>query len=67
MARVRRSAFLAVATALVLAADLAAASPQPLRGVRLQGKRGLRLLVASNPPYVLDVDSGRVTKTKRRA
>jgi hypothetical protein len=36
MARVRRSAFLAVATALVLAADLAAAGPQPFRGVPLQ-------------------------------
>jgi hypothetical protein len=32
-----------------------------LRGVPLQGKTGIRLLVASNLPYALDVDSSRMT------
>jgi hypothetical protein len=35
--------------------------PAPLRGVPLRGPTGLRLLVADNPPFVLDVDSGRVS------
>ena len=62
MAGVRTSAFLAVVTMLALAAGGSAASgPQPLRGVPLLAKTALRLLVASNPPYVLDVDSGRLT------
>jgi hypothetical protein len=33
--------------------------PGPLRGTELGERSGLRLLVASNPPFVLDVDSGR--------
>ncbi len=62
MARVRGLAFLAVVAILALAAVGSAASgPRPLRGVPIHGETGLRLLVASNPPYVLDVDSGRVT------
>lgn len=32
--------------------------PRPLRGVPLVGSTGLRLLVAANPPFLLDVDSG---------
>lgn len=35
--------------------------PVPLRGVPLRGETGLRLLVADNPPFVLDVDTGSVT------
>lgn len=35
--------------------------PVPLRGVPLRGETGLRLLVADNPPFVLDVDAGSVT------
>lgn len=35
--------------------------PAPLRGAPLQGETGLRLVVADNPPFVLDVDTGRVT------
>lgn len=35
--------------------------PVPLRGVPLSGKTGLRLVVADKPPFVLDVDTGRVT------
>ncbi|MCP9485372.1 MAG: hypothetical protein MSC30_05905 [Gaiellaceae bacterium MAG52_C11] len=39
----------------------AAAEPRPLRGVPLTGVTGLRLLVANNPPFLLDVDTGRIT------
>ena len=38
-----------------------AASPKPLRGVPLTGSTGLKLLVADDPPLLLDVDTGRVT------
>lgn len=36
-------------------------SPKPLRGVPLHAATGLRLLVASSPPYLLDVDHGQIT------
>jgi hypothetical protein len=39
----------------------AAAVPKPLHGVPLTGPTGLRLLVANDPPFVLDVDTGLVT------
>ena len=39
----------------------AAAEPRPLRGMPLTGATGLRLLVANNPPFLLDVDTGRLT------
>lgn len=35
--------------------------PVPLRGIPLRAETGLRLLVADNPPFVLDVDTGTVT------
>jgi hypothetical protein len=35
--------------------------PVPLAGEPLKGASRLHLLVASNPPFVLDVDTGRVT------
>lgn len=35
--------------------------PKPLRGVPLRGSTRLRLLVANAPPFLLDVDSGRIT------
>lgn len=35
--------------------------PKLLRGVPLRGATGLRLLVAANPPYLFDVDRGRMT------
>jgi hypothetical protein len=35
--------------------------PAPLSGIRLGRETDLRLLVASNPPFVLDVDTGGVT------
>ncbi len=38
-----------------------AREPGPLRGVPLRGKTGLRLLVAAKRPFVLAVDTGRVT------
>jgi hypothetical protein len=38
------------------------APPAPLRGVPLTGTTGLRLLVANNPPFLVDVDTGRITK-----
>jgi hypothetical protein len=38
-----------------------AAVPRPLHGIPLPGHTGLRLLVAADPPFVLNVDSGRVT------
>lgn len=37
-----------------------AREPAPLVGVALQSDTGLRLLVSGNPPFVLDVDTGRV-------
>jgi hypothetical protein len=38
-----------------------AAVPRPLHGIPLAGHTGLRLLVAADPPFVLNVDSGQVT------
>jgi hypothetical protein len=35
--------------------------PAALHGAPLRGRTGLRLLVAADPPFVIDVDSGRVT------
>lgn len=37
-----------------------ARDPVPLAGMPLQAPTGLRLLVADNPPFVLDVDTGKV-------
>jgi len=62
---VRVPASLALVTALALtAAGSAAPVPRPLHGVPLRGQTGIRLLVASNPPYVLDVDSGRTAPVR---
>jgi len=41
-----------------------ARDPVPLGGAALRGETGLRLLVADNPPFVLDVDTGRVTPSE---
>jgi hypothetical protein len=54
----------AVAVVAVSGAALAHVSergPSPLRGAPLGNNTGLRLVVADNPPFVLDVDSGRET------
>jgi hypothetical protein len=40
----------------------ASLQPRPLGGVPIAGSTGLRLLVANVPPFVLDVDSGRITR-----
>jgi hypothetical protein len=42
-----------------------APTPKPLSGVPLATPSGLRLLVAGNPPFFLDVDSGRITRVRR--
>jgi hypothetical protein len=49
---------------LLVAASVATAAPvpEPLRGVSLEGPTQLRLLVANNPPFLLDVDTGRRTR-----
>ena len=64
--RVWRAAVLPVAIAVLAtgAAGATRAAPEPksLRGVPLVGQTGLRLLVAADPPFVLDVDSGRVSR-----
>src|SRR5688500_20407743 len=54
-------AFLALAFAAAGAA--APREPAPLRGDSL-GASGLRLLVAHDRPFVLDVDSGRITRLR---
>jgi hypothetical protein len=43
------------------AAASAAARPGQLHGVSLTGATGLVLLVSADPPYLLDVDTGRLT------
>lgn len=58
---------LAVTVALLATAGGAASSadePMPLRGERLGNQTGLRLLVADDAPFVLDVDSGRVSRVR---
>jgi hypothetical protein len=40
------------------------ARPGQLHGVPLTGATGLVLLVSADPPYLLDVDTGRVTPVK---
>lgn len=56
---VRRLLVLAIVAAA--AGSALAAQPSPLRGVPLVGHTGLRLLVAADPPFVLDVDTGGVS------
>lgn len=48
-------------TILAGSSPTASAEPRPLRGVPLTGSTGLRLLVANIPPFLLDVDTGRIT------
>jgi hypothetical protein len=49
--------------ALLLLA-LVGATPAPIHGVALPPSTGLRLLVSDQRPFVLDVDSGKVTRVK---
>lgn len=56
---------LALAAAMGLSARAASTlhgprEPAPLRGIPLGRETGLRLVVADNPPFVLDVDTGSV-------
>jgi hypothetical protein len=44
-----------------------ARDPVALAGTSLPAKTGLRLLVADNPPFVLDVDTGKVIPVARPA
>lgn len=59
-----------VAAATVLGVSAAAGRtsddgvPPPLTGVPLTGATGVRLVAASNPPLVVDVDTGRVTRVR---
>ena len=46
------------------AAASAATRPGQLHGVPLTGATGLVLLVSADPPYLLDIDTGRVTAVK---
>jgi len=50
-----------VGGALVAVGASGTGDPVPLAGVPLTGASRLHLLVANNPPFVLDVDTGRVT------
>lgn len=50
-----------VALAAVAVGWAAGGTPGPLRGAALSRHTGIELLVAADPPFVLDVDSGRVT------
>src|SRR4051812_20222751 len=51
-----------LAGGVLVSAGASRADPVPLTGVAFKGASHLHLLVASNPPFVLDVDSGRVTR-----
>jgi hypothetical protein len=55
-----RDASVPHAAALPQTAAARITEPGPLRGVPLPGRTGLKLVVASDPPFLLDVDSGRV-------
>lgn len=41
-----------------------ASPPPPLRGIPLNERTGLRLLVANAPPFMLDVDTGRFARLR---
>jgi hypothetical protein len=47
---------------MAAASGAASTEPRPLRGVPLRGATHLQLVVPSNPPYLLDVDTGRRTR-----
>ena len=51
-----------LAAGMLLAAGTAADEPVRLQGDPLTAPSGLRLLVADDPPFVLDVDSGKSTR-----
>lgn len=57
---VRRVLVAALFVAAACASAQADSAPPALRGVPLTGPTGLQLLVAANPPFLLNVDTGRV-------
>lgn len=57
-------ATIGAAISVAAGASAGAREPVPLRGGPLGKETGLRLLVANNPPFVLDVDSGGVTPVR---
>ena len=62
MRQVRLAVSIVVVLLAVTAPGLAGSrTPTHLHGDALGSKTGLRLLVANDPPFVVDVDSGRVT------
>jgi hypothetical protein len=60
----------ALALAFTVVGELSASTrhgagdPVPLQGVPLRGPTGLRLAVADNPPFLLDVDRNRVMRLR---
>src|SRR5215471_18589293 len=56
----KRSAMIGGAVSRPLPQTGQPAMPRPLHGVPLAGSTGLRLLVSSDPPFVLNVDTGTV-------
>jgi hypothetical protein len=60
MRRTPLAAAIVVLSLTVVVGSPAADEPMPLRGVALGGDTGLRLVVADNPPFVLNVDTGGV-------
>ena len=52
---------LALASSAAVSGASSTGFPKPFRGVPLSGRTGLRVLVANLRPFVVDVDSGRVT------
>lgn len=61
------AAVLAVVASVGLNARAAPRDPAPLRGAPLGTESGLRLLVANDPPLVLDVDTGAAVPSRVQA
>ena len=61
------AATLAVVASVGLTARAAPRDPVPLRGAPLGAETGLRLLVANDPPLVLDVDTGEAVLSRVQA
>ena len=57
------AAILALAACVGLTARAAPREPAPLRGAPLGAETGLKLLIADDPPLVLDVDTGKVVSS----
>ena len=53
-----------IAAGVLLASGAAAGEPVELQGDPLRAPTGLRLLVADDPPFVLDVDTGKTVRPR---